>query len=104
MGERAPRALHSDHRGAVGGGGGDTLLLTCALAAIGVSRFVGAGVSAALPKVVRQSWLVATNSVLTTAGSVVAALGASAAVAIIGVIGAGIERRAQPWRSQRWDR
>jgi len=70
-------------------GGGDTLLLTCALAAIGVSRFVGAGVSAALPKVVRQSWLVATNSVLTTAGSVVAALGASAAVAIIGVIGAG---------------
>ena len=70
-------------------GGGDTLLLTCALAAIGVSRFVGAGVSAALPKVVRQSWLVATNSVLTTAGSVVAALGASAAVAIIGMIGAG---------------
>ena len=70
-------------------GGGDTPLLLCALAAIGVSRFVGAGVSAALPKVVRQSWLVATNSVLTTAGSVVSALGATAAVSIIGIVGAG---------------
>ncbi|MDI9917846.1 MFS transporter [Rhodococcus sp. IEGM 1379] len=69
--------------------GGESALLLCALAAIGVSRFVGAGVSAALPKVVRQSWLVATNSVLTTAGSVVSALGAATAVTIIGVVGAG---------------
>ncbi|OYD67378.1 MFS transporter [Rhodococcus sp. OK302] len=69
--------------------GGESALLLCALAAIGVSRFVGAGVSAALPKVVRQSWLVATNSVLTTAGSVVSALGAATAVTIIGLVGAG---------------
>ncbi|MGC0366725.1 MFS family permease [Rhodococcus sp. 27YEA15] len=70
-------------------GGSEFLPLLCALAAIGVSRFVGAGVSASLPKVVRQSWLVPTNSVLTTAGSVVAALGAATAVAVIGFIGAG---------------
>jgi hypothetical protein len=39
--------------------------------------------------VVHKSWLVATNSVLTTTGSVVSALGATTSVAIIGVAGAG---------------
>lgn len=70
-------------------GADESALLLLALAAIGVSRFVLAGVSAALPRVVRPSWLVATNSVLATAGSVVAASGAATAVAIIGAIGSG---------------
>lgn len=70
-------------------GAPETPLLLFALAAVGVSRFVGAGVSAALPHVVRQSWLVPTNSVLATAGSGVAAAGAAAAVAVIGLMGAG---------------
>lgn len=64
-----------------------TPILLLALAAVGVSRFVLAGVSASLPHVVRQSWLVPTNSVLTTVGSGVSAAGAGAAVTMIGVLG-----------------
>ncbi|MFC9786731.1 MFS transporter [Rhodococcus sp. NPDC127528] len=67
----------------------NTPLLLVSLAAVGVSRFVLAGVSAALPHVVRQSWLVPTNSVLATAGSAVAAAGAGTAVAIVGLLGGG---------------
>ncbi|PTR25739.1 MFS transporter [Rhodococcus sp. OK519] len=70
-------------------GVGETPLLLLALSAIGVSRFVLAGISASLPHVVRQSWLVPTNSVLATAGSVFAALGAGTAVAVIGFLGEG---------------
>ncbi|CAG7588191.1 MFS transporter [Rhodococcus opacus] len=70
-------------------GTGESALLLLALAAIGVSRFVLAGVSAALPRVVHRSWLVATNSVLATTGSVLAALGAATSVAIISLVGAG---------------
>ncbi|QNG20720.1 MFS transporter [Rhodococcus triatomae] len=70
-------------------GAGETPLFVLALAAVGVSRFVLAGVSASLPRVVRQSWLVPTNSVLVTAGTAVAALGAGAAVTVIGIVGAG---------------
>ncbi|CAM3167055.1 MFS transporter [Prescottella defluvii] len=70
-------------------GAGETPLLLMALAAIGVSRFVLAGVSASLPHVVRQSWLVPTNSVLATAGSVFSAVGAATAVAVIAAIGEG---------------
>ncbi|GAA4485032.1 MFS transporter [Rhodococcus olei] len=62
-------------------------ILLLALAAVGVSRFVLAGVSASLPHVVRQSWLVSTNSVLATVGSGVAAAGAGAAVTVIGILG-----------------
>lgn len=64
-------------------------LLVLALAAVGVSRFIGAGVAAAMPHVVRQRSLVTANSVLATVGSGVAALGAGAAVGIIAIIGAG---------------
>lgn len=71
------------------GGVDESSIFVLSLAAVGVSRFVLAGVSASLPKVVRQGWLVPTNSVLATAGSVVAALGASAAVTVIGLVGAG---------------
>lgn len=71
------------------GGVDASVLFLLALAAVGVSRFVLAGVSAALPRVVQQKWLVPTNSVLATAGSAVAAVGAFCAVTVIGVIGAG---------------
>ncbi|NLG56575.1 MAG: MFS transporter, partial [Rhodococcus sp.] len=70
-------------------GAGETPIFILALAVVGVSRFVLAGVSAALPRVVRPSWLVPTNSVLVTTGTVVAALGAGSAVAVIGIVGAG---------------
>ncbi|GGF91473.1 MFS transporter [Rhodococcoides trifolii] len=70
-------------------GGGDTPLLVTALAAVGVSRFVLAGVSASLPNVVRASWLVPMNSVLATVGSGVSAAGAGVAVAVIGIVGSG---------------
>jgi MFS family permease len=64
-------------------------ILALALSAVGVSRFVLAGVSASLPQVVRPNWLVPTNSVLATVGSVVSAAGAAAAVAVIAALGAG---------------
>lgn len=70
-------------------GGPQTPLMLLALAAVGVSRFVLAGVSASLPHVVSQSWLVPVNSVLATAGSGVSAAGAAVAVATIGFVGAG---------------
>ncbi|MCD2193109.1 MFS transporter [Actinomycetospora endophytica] len=60
-----------------------------ALATIGVSRFVQAGLSAALPHVVTPRRLVAANSLVTTSGAVAAAVGASCAFALTGVIGAG---------------
>lgn len=64
-------------------------VLLLALGAVGVSRFVLAGVSAALPHVVRRSWLVPTNSVLATVGSAIAAAGAGSAVTVIGILGSG---------------
>ncbi|MCR8693181.1 MFS transporter [Rhodococcus pyridinivorans] len=70
-------------------GGPQTPLMLLALAAVGVSRFVLAGVSASLPHVVAQSWLVPVNSVLATVGSGVSAVGAATAVATIGFVGAG---------------
>ncbi|WP_040785101.1 MFS transporter [Nocardia pneumoniae] len=68
---------------------GETPLLLLALAVVGVSRFVLAGVSAALPRVLAQSWLVPMNSVFATVASGCAGLGAAAAVGMIGLIGAG---------------
>ncbi|MEV6320399.1 hypothetical protein AB0M45_04240 [Nocardia sp. NPDC051787] len=68
---------------------GETPLLLLALAVVGVSRFVLAGVSAALPRVLAQAWLVPMNSVFATVASGCAGLGAAAAVGMIGVIGAG---------------
>lgn len=70
-------------------GGPQTPLMLLALAAVGVSRFVLAGVSASLPHVVSPSWLVPVNSVLATVGSGVSAAGAAVAVATIGFVGAG---------------
>ncbi|MEV0294243.1 MFS transporter [Nocardia sp. NPDC050710] len=70
-------------------GVGETPLLLLALAVVGISRFVLAGVSAALPKVLAQEWLVPMNSVLATVASGCAGLGAATSVAIIGGVGAG---------------
>nr|WP_227999306.1 MFS transporter [Nocardia australiensis] len=70
-------------------GAGETPLLLLALAVVGVSRFVLAGVSAALPRVLDQHWLVPANSVLATVASACAGVGAAAAVSIIGLIGTG---------------
>lgn len=67
----------------------ETPILLLALTTVGVSRFILAGVSASLPHVVRQSWLVPMNSLLATIGSGFAAAGAGLAVAIIGIVGAG---------------
>lgn len=68
---------------------GASPLLLLALAVVGISRFTAAGVSAALPRVLAQRWLVPANSVLATAGSACAAVGAAAGVAVIGLVGAG---------------
>ncbi|WP_405159760.1 MFS transporter [Nocardia sp. NBC_01499] len=70
-------------------GVGETPLLLLALAVVGISRFVLSGVSAALPRVLAQHWLVPMNSVLATVASGCAGLGAAASVAVIGSIGAG---------------
>nr|WP_040800159.1 membrane protein [Nocardia higoensis] len=67
----------------------ETPLLLLALATVGVSRFVAAGVSAALPRVLARHWLVAMNSVLATVASAFAGAGAAAAVVVIGFAGAG---------------
>jgi hypothetical protein len=67
----------------------DTPLLLLALAVVGISRFVLAGVSASLPRVLAQRWLVPMNSVLATVASGCAGAGAAAAVAIIGAVGTG---------------
>jgi hypothetical protein len=67
----------------------NTPLLLLALAVVGISRFVMAGVSASLPRVLEQRWLVPMNSVLATVASGCAGVGASAAVAVIGGVGAG---------------
>ncbi|MFF0499273.1 hypothetical protein ACFYU5_22915 [Nocardia aobensis] len=67
----------------------DTPLLLLALAVVGISRFVLAGISASLPRVLEQRWLVPMNSVLATVASGCAGAGAAVAVAIIGAVGAG---------------
>ncbi|MEV6770855.1 MFS transporter [Nocardia sp. NPDC051030] len=67
----------------------NTSLLLLALSVIGTSRFIGAGVSAALPKVLSQRWLVTMNSVLATVASGCAILGAGIGFGVIGLIGAG---------------
>ncbi|WP_051406786.1 hypothetical protein [Nocardia sp. CNY236] len=70
-------------------GVGQTVLLLLALTVVGVSRFVLAGVSAALPRVLAPARLVPMNSVFVTVASVCGGLGAASAVGTIGLIGAG---------------
>ena len=58
-----------------------------ALATIGVSRFIQAGLSAALPHVVAEEHLIGANSLVTTSGAVAAAIGAGCAIGLRGIIG-----------------
>ena len=71
------------------GGIGEGPILLLALTVVGISRFVLSGVSASLPHVIRQSWLVPMNSILATVASAIAGLGAAAAVTVIAAVGEG---------------
>lgn len=64
-------------------------LFVAALTVAGVSRFVLSGLSAALPHVARPAQIVAVNSAVATSGAMVAVLGAGAALALRGLLGAG---------------
>jgi MFS family permease len=64
-------------------------LYVTALLVTGVSRFVGSGLSAALPHVVTPRHLVEANAVATTFGSVTAVVGAACAIGLRGLFGTG---------------
>ncbi|MBL1073215.1 hypothetical protein JK358_02270 [Nocardia sp. 2] len=66
-----------------------TPLLILALAVVGTSRFIGAGVSASLPHVLAQHRLVPMNSIVATVASGFTIAGVGTAFAIIKVVGAG---------------
>ncbi|MGB7363800.1 MAG: hypothetical protein WA931_12250, partial [Rhodococcus sp. (in: high G+C Gram-positive bacteria)] len=68
-------------------GASNTAVLVTALATVGVGRFVLAGLSASLPHVVPTPSLVTTNAAMVTIGSVISAVGAATAVAILGIAG-----------------
>ncbi|KAA0919897.1 MFS transporter [Dietzia sp. ANT_WB102] len=75
--------------GAVHTGPGLAALFALSLVAIGLGRLINTGMTAAMPKVVPDRILAATNSVLVTVGSIVTAVGAVAAFAVLAVLGAG---------------
>lgn len=75
--------------GAVHTGAGLAVLFGLSLVAIGLGRLINTGMTAAMPKVVPDRILAATNSVLVTVGSVITAVGAVAAFAVLAVLGAG---------------
>jgi len=72
----------------VAGVAGPVLYLS-ALAVMGFSRFVLAGLSVALPHVVEKRYLVEANTLAVTAGAGVAALGAVCAIGLRMLVGAG---------------
>ncbi|MGH3879955.1 MAG: MFS transporter, partial [Actinophytocola sp.] len=74
---------------AVAAGLGGLTLLLLALVVIGISRFIGAGLSAALPHVVPTRNLVEANALSVTLGAVVSVLGAGCAVVLRAVFGEG---------------
>jgi MFS family permease len=65
------------------------VLFVAALLVTGSGRFVGSGLSAALPHVVAPDSLVGANSLATTLGSVSSLVGGSAALGLRGWLGAG---------------
>ena len=75
--------------GALAVGAPTAAVLLLALCAVGISRFVAAGISAALPHVVTRPLLVPANSVFATVGSAVNSVGASAGLLALGLLGAG---------------
>ncbi|GGM66840.1 MFS transporter [Longimycelium tulufanense] len=72
---------------AVGAGIAGVPLYAGALLVMGVSRFVGAGLSASLPHVVDRDHLVEANAVAATLGAAVAAVGGACAIALRPVLG-----------------
>jgi MFS family permease len=71
----------------VGIGVGAVALYAGALLATGVSRFVNAGLSAAIPHLVRREHLVEANAVATTIGAAMAALGSGCAIGLREIFG-----------------
>ncbi|HET6705370.1 MFS transporter [Amycolatopsis sp.] len=72
---------------AVGFGFGGVGLFSLALAAEGISRFIGSGLSAALPDVVEEKSVVTANAFATTLGSVVAVIGGGCAIGLRALFG-----------------
>jgi len=79
--------------GIVAGGHSGTSLAITVLAALGIGRFVGATVSAALPHVVDDDLLVAANAVAPTAGTLMSIVGGVIGVTISTILG-GSDRAA----------
>ncbi len=75
--------------GAVHTGAGLPMLFALSLVAIGLGRLINTGMTAAMPKVVPDRILAGANSVLVTVGSIITAVGAVAAFAVLAVLGAG---------------
>jgi MFS family permease len=73
----------------VGLGASGLSLFTLALAAEGITRFIGSGLSASLPHVVPTSSVVTANAFATTAGSLVALVGGGCAIGLRELFGAG---------------
>ncbi len=73
----------------VAAGVGGLSLLMLALVVIGISRFIGAGLSAALPHVVPTPNLVEANALSVTLGAVVSVAGAGCAVVLRELLGDG---------------
>lgn len=73
----------------IGAGVGGAAFFLTALVALSVNRFYLAGLSAALPRVVTRRELVMANSVSTTSGTVVAALGGGLGYLVSRVLGGG---------------
>lgn len=74
---------------AVGTGLAGLPLYAGALIAVGVSRFVNAGLSASLPHVMVSDHLVEANALATTLGAVISVAGAACAVLLRALFGAG---------------
>jgi MFS family permease len=75
--------------GVVLAGGAGVALYLPALAVAGVSRFVLAGLSVALPHVVPRQHLVEANTFAVTAGAAMAALGGATAIGLRELVGTG---------------
>ncbi|MGW6930123.1 MFS transporter [Lentzea sp. NPDC054927] len=74
---------------AVGAGLSGLPLYVSALIVMGIARFVGAGLSASLPHVVPEDHLVEANALATTAGAIMAVVGAACAIGFRTLLGAG---------------
>lgn len=72
---------------AIASGSPDTVVLICALAVTGASRFVASGLSAGLPHVAPREVIVAVNATFVTLGAAMLAVGAGIAAGLRAVFG-----------------